>query len=196
MKAVVYRNRRRNVAVFVLFIAMAILTPATAIFSGVPEIVLPFLFIMIYLALRVPLAVFAESAESVSVEVITEVRVEALEVFRKLLIHSKIFTASILLPLFILVVTLLHAPHYAVLPANLLLLVAIITVLRNRELKICRQGVVDGGSALIPWNEFSGFEKSDGTLILHRRFNFPVVLPEREDAVSAVREFLGKGAGG
>ncbi|AKG90928.1 ABC transporter [Geoglobus ahangari] len=196
VKAVVYRDKRKSTITFAIFLVGVFLASLAMVYAGLSEAAILAFFVVIYLALRVPLFVFAKSAESVEVDVIEEVETSPSAVFRAMIGNSKAFIIcfSSLVAALILFVAII--PQYTFFPLNMLLILLVVSVFRNTRLKVCRQGIVDGGSALIPWSEFSGVRNVGGLIILERRFAFPVVLPERKDLLQTIGDLLGPKASG
>lgn len=190
MKAVIYRNRKQIITAYTIFLLGAVLFSLIAGLGELSEVVIVAFFIVIYLALRVPLAVFARSAESVEVDVIVEVEVRPVEVFRAMILYSRAFLIAFTSLIVVFMLAITARPQYAILPLNMLILLVLLTVFRNTRLRICKQGVVDSGGTLFPWGEFFRMRVAGGLVIFEKKLGFPVVLPEREDVVKAVKDFL------
>ena len=84
------------------------------------------------------------------------------------------FSLLFSLTLLVLVLKLL----YTTLPLNLLLITFVVPITGNMRVIVCKEGVVDGRLVLNRWEDFAGIEEKDEWVILKKRFDFPIVLPE------------------
>ncbi|NOY11749.1 MAG: hypothetical protein GXO67_06675 [Archaeoglobi archaeon] len=129
-------------------------------------------------------------------DVIEEVETSPSAVFRAMIGNSKAFAICFASLVAALILFIAIIPQYTFFPLNMLLILLVVSVFRNTRLKVCKQGIVDGGSALIPWSEFSGVRNVGGLIILERRFAFPVILPDRKDLLQTIGDLLGPKASG
>ncbi|WP_290902555.1 hypothetical protein [Ferroglobus sp.] len=175
--ALVYRYSKKSIYTLALLLAAFVFTALLIqIFDSIVAVAVFLIFI--YIAFRLPLIVLAKSVEKVEVEKIAEVEMSLKEVFKALLSSSKSYLLFFLALLFLTLLVLVLKPLYTTLPLNLLLITFVVPITGNTRVIVCKEGVVDGRLVLNRWEDFAGIEEKDEWVILKRRFDFPIVLPE------------------
>ena len=175
--ALVYRHSKKSIYTLALLLAALVFTALLIqIFNSIVAVVVFLIFI--YMAFRLPLIALAKSVEKVEVEKLAEVEMSLKEVFKALLSSSKSYLLFFLALLFLTLLVLILNPLYSTLPLNLLLIMFVVPITGNTRVIVCKEGVVDGRLVLNRWEDFAGIEEKDEWVILKRRFDFPIVLPE------------------
>ncbi len=175
--ALVYRHSKKSIYTLALLLAALVFTALLIqIFNSIVAVAVFLIFI--YMAFRLPLIALAKSVEKVEVEKIAEVEISLKEVFKALLSSSKSYLLFFLALLFLTLLVLILNPLYSTLPLNLLLIMFVVPITGNTRVIVCKEGVVDGRLVLNRWEDFAGIEEKDEWVILKRRFDFPIVLPE------------------
>lgn len=175
--ALVYRYSKKSIYTLALLLAALVFTALLIqIFDSIVAVAVFLIFI--YIAFRLPLIVLAKSVEKVEVEKIAEVEMSLKVVFKALLSASKSYLLFFLALLSLTILVLILNPLYSTLPLNLLLITCILPITGNTRVIVCKEGVVDGRLVLNRWEDFAGIEEKDEWVILKRRFDFPIVLPE------------------
>ncbi len=87
--AVTHRNSKRNSLVLVLFLILLIVTGVLMEVINPPIIFIGIFLILIYAALRLPLALFARDVQKVEVEVLEEVEVGRWNEFKEVVLTDE-----------------------------------------------------------------------------------------------------------